>query len=449
MDTNTPPSTHSGLTDKARHDVLERVLKALKSKFYKPELLGQDWQNAVASHRATIESAATADAFEQAMMDLLQTLKTSHLGFFHGAARRASSRAALSATYLSDETAYGSRWIFQDVHDGGAAAVAGVEPGNILLRVDGKEIVPPEHPVFPMGKTSNLDIVANDGKERSVVVNVSRPKGKKLHFVEPTLVQSKKLSDRTGYLKVAMFPGMLGVEVSNAMSAAIAELGNIERLIVDLRGNTGGGAGSLRLMSLLTPHRVPAGYAADRRWATRDLSSIKASFPRLGKIPSSTRFLWLLGLRYLPAFITKSPIVLESEGLGRKPYDGNVVLLVDRHTASAAEMVTVFAKENKLATIVGEKTAGRLLSATSVRVGHGFRLALPTGAYYTWRGTALEGSPIEPDVISEFDWQDRRHGNDGQFDTALKTLSAELQAGNVFSLLKKISASERSTRLLE
>ena len=191
-------------------------------------------------------------------------------------------------------------------------------------------------------------------KERSVVVNVSRPKkGKISDFVEPTLVQSKKLSDRAGYLKVAMFPGMLGVEVSNAMSAAIAELGNIERLIVDLRGNTGGGAGSLRLMSLLTPDRVPVGYAADKRWATRDLSSMKASFPRLGKIPSSTRFLWLLGLRYLPAFITKSPIVLESEGLGPKPYDGNIVLLVDRHTASAAEMVTVFAKENKLATIVG------------------------------------------------------------------------------------------------
>ena len=90
---------------------------------------------------------------------------------------------------------------------------------------------------------------------------MARPKGKKLQFVEPTLVQSKKLGDRAGYLKVAMFPGMLGVDVSNAMSAAVAELGNIDRLIVDLRGNTGGGAGSLRLMSLLTPDRVPVGYA--------------------------------------------------------------------------------------------------------------------------------------------------------------------------------------------
>jgi C-terminal processing protease CtpA/Prc len=412
------------MTMEAKHEVLERVLKALESKFYKPELLGRDWQNAVADHRAKIESAATADAFEQGMMALLQTLQTSHLGFFHGAARRASSRAALSATYLSDETALGSRWIFQDVHDGGAAALAGVEPGNILLRVDGREIVPPEHPVFQMGKKSTLDFISNDGTEKSVAVDVARPKGKKLQFVEPTLVQSKKLSDRVGYLKVAMFPGMLGVDVSNAMSSAVAELGNIERLIVDLRGNTGGGAGSLRLMSLLTPNRMPVGYAADKHWATRDLSKLRESFPRLGRIPSSTRFLWLLGLRYLPAFITKSPIVLQSEGLGPKPYDGHITLLVDRHTASAAEMVAVFAKENKLATIVGEKTAGRLLSATSVKVGHGFRLALPTGAYYTWHGTTLEGSPIVPDVVADYSWQERRTGVDGQLNKALEWLNA-------------------------
>src|ERR1700758_3396456 len=28
----------------------------------------------------------------------------------------------------------------------------------------------------------------------------------------------------------------------------------------------------------------------------------------------------------------------------------------------------------------------RLLSATSAKVGHGYRLAFPTGAYYTWNG---------------------------------------------------------------
>ena len=62
------------------------------------------------------------------------------------------------------------------------------------------------------------------------LVDVARPKGKRPHFVEPTLVQSKMLNDRVGYLKVAMFPGMLGVDVSNARSSAVAELRNVERL---------------------------------------------------------------------------------------------------------------------------------------------------------------------------------------------------------------------------
>ena len=126
-----------------RHAILENVVAALRKRFYSPEKLTGDWQAAVERHRHLIESAGTADAFEKAMGDLLAELHTSHLGFFHSSARRASSRAALSATYLEDETLYGKRWIFQDVHAGGAAAIAGIEPGDILLSVDGREITPP------------------------------------------------------------------------------------------------------------------------------------------------------------------------------------------------------------------------------------------------------------------------------------------------------------------
>jgi hypothetical protein len=38
----------------------------------------------------------------------------------------------------------------------------------------------------------------------------------------------------------------------------------------------------------------------------------------------------------------------------------------------------------------GTATAGRLLSATSVKVDNGIRLSLPTGAYHTWKGAILE-----------------------------------------------------------
>jgi carboxyl-terminal processing protease len=85
-------------------------------------------------------------------------------------------------------------------------------------------------------------------------------------------------------------------------------------------------------------------------------------------------------------------------------------------------MIVAFVRENKLAKIVGEPTAGRLLSATSVKVGEGYRLALPTGAYYTWKGSVLEGSPIEPDELVEFDWRERRSGIDAQLKRAIEFL---------------------------
>jgi C-terminal processing protease CtpA/Prc len=347
-------------------------------------------------------------------------LRTSHVGFFHASARRASSRAALSATYLDDETSYGKRWIFQEVHSGGAAANAGIEPGNILIAVDGREIVPPEHPVFAMGRQTRVDFINNQEKRQNSILEVARPKGKKLHFVEPTLVEARRLGDELGYLKVAMFPGMVGVVVANQISAAVERLGNVSRLIIDLRGNTGGGIGALRVMSLLTPEKIPVGFALDRRRVNANLDVEKQRFPRFSRIPSNTKALWPLALRFAPAMIAKKPVVLETEGLGRKPFHGHVVLLVNRHTASAAEMIVAFSRENRLATSIGEKTAGRLLSATSVKVGSGFRLALPTGAYHTWKGATLEGAPIEPDQLIAFDWRSRRNGSDGQLDYAIE-----------------------------
>jgi C-terminal processing protease CtpA/Prc len=387
--------------------------------------LNDDWRAAVERHRPLIEAADTADGFEQSMSDLLAELHTSHLGFFHGSARRASSRAALSATYLDDETPFGKRWIFQDVHSGGAASNAGIEPGDILLSVDGREITPPEHPVFAMGKQTGLEIVGRDDQRRTVAVNVARPKGKKLHFIEPTLVEARQLGVGLGYLKVAMFPGMIGVEVANEISRAVEGLGKIDSLIIDLRGNTGGGIGALRAMSLLTPGRIPVGFALERKRVTPNLDSEKQRFRRFHAIPASKRALWLLALKFAPAMLAKTPIVLETEGLGRKEFHGKVILLVDRHTASAAEMIVAFARENNLARIVGEKTAGKLLSATSVKVGHGFRLALPTGAYYTWKGSILEGTPIEPDEQVDYDWRHRRLGTDHQLERAIGAVRNE------------------------
>ncbi len=72
-----------------------------------------------------------------------------------------------------------------------------------------------------------------------------------------------------------------------------------------------------------------------------------------------------------------------TEGLGPQPFQGRIVLLVNQHTASAAETIAGFAKENKLATIVGTKTPRQVLGGTGFKMGYGFVLRIPVATFHT------------------------------------------------------------------
>jgi len=48
--------------------------------------------------------------------------------------------------------------------------------------------------------------------------------------------------------------------------------------------------------------------------------------------------------------------------------------------------------------------------------------ALPTGAYYTWKGSILEGTAIDPDELIEFDWRQMPLGRDLQLERAVGLL---------------------------
>ncbi len=170
------------ISTRDRRAILNNVLAALQKRFYSPEKLNENWQAAVERCRPMIENANTADDFEQSMSELLAELRTSHIGFFHSSARRASSRAALSATYLADETPFGKRWVFQDVHSGGAASLADIEPGDILLGIDGREINAPEHPVFQMGKQSSVEIVGRDDRSPDCFCRRGASQGEEVAF---------------------------------------------------------------------------------------------------------------------------------------------------------------------------------------------------------------------------------------------------------------------------
>jgi C-terminal processing protease CtpA/Prc len=205
-------------------------------------------------------------------------------------------------------------------------------------------------------------------------------------------VMISKVADGVGWLKVTKFPGAIGIDIAKQIDHAIHELTGCERLIVDLRGNAGGGLAFLRIMSYLTPERLPVGYSVTRARAETNYS--KDTLAIFNHIPSQKAALIWLALKF--GFRDDS-VSIVTEGLGAKPFHGRVALLVDESTTGAGERIAAFAQERKLAPVVGARTAGRLICCSGYKVGHGYFVRIPARAWYTWSGELLEEKGVVPD----------------------------------------------------
>jgi hypothetical protein len=207
-------------------------------------------------------------------------------------------------------------------------------------------------------------------------------------------VMISKLADGVGWLKVTKFPGTIGIDIAKEIDHGIEELRGCDRLVVDLRGNAGGGLAFLRVMSYLTPERLPVGYSVTRARAETNYS--KETLAIFDRIPSRKAALIWLVLKF--GFRDDSVSIL-TEGLGSMPFHGRTAILVDESTTGAGERIAAFAQERKLAPVVGARTAGRLICCSVYKVGHGYYVRIPARAWYTWSGELLEAKGVVPDCI--------------------------------------------------
>ena len=205
-------------------------------------------------------------------------------------------------------------------------------------------------------------------------------------------VMISKVADGIGWLKVTKFPGTIGIDIAKEIDHGVQELRACERLIVDLRGNAGGGLAFLRVMSYLTPERLPVGYSVTRARAETNYS--KETLAIFDRIPSRKAALILLALKF--GFRDDSVSII-TEGLGSMPFHGKIAILVDESTTGAGERIAAFAQERKLAPVVGARTAGKLICCSVYKVGHGYFVRIPARAWYTWSGELLEAKGVVPD----------------------------------------------------
>lgn len=398
-----------------REKIYSRVCDLVARKHFDPGMNGANWEELSKTRKDKILRSSSDEEFEKQIQELLNELKTSHTGFRHSKSRNIPGRHAIAATFMRCNFDGEQRWMFQDVHEGGPAHTAGLRAGDILLQVRNRELKPPEPPIFPVGDNSQYAVQKPDGKRIVGQLDVPSPRSKSHPVIVPKAVLCSQLPDGIGWLKVTMFPGAVGIDLAHMLDTAIAHLKDSTRLIVDLRGNTGGGIGGLRLMSYLTPGKKEVGYSLTR--ARKEKGYAREKLPRFGRIPSHKATLLWLALRY--GFIDKSILVV-TEGLGPQQFHGRVIILVNEHTASAGEMLAAFAEENSLATIVGAKTAGRLLSGTTFRAGEGYIVGLPVAAYLTWQGRLIEGKGVTPGGPVELRPEQLLAGEDPQLQRALE-----------------------------
>ena len=404
------------LSERERRAVLDAVLKAVETKSI---VQTPDIAALRSAHEGAIVGAATPVDFEAEMNAMLRGLGVSHAGFFHESSPRTGGRVAIAATFTRAQTPDGERWVFQDVHPGGAAHAAGARPGDVLLSVRGKELVPPEATPFTLGERYEIVIRRPDGTTVSPTLAVPRPKDKRQPVVVPDqVVMATKLPDGIGLLRVSMFPGVLGMDVARDMTRAVDDMG-CERLIVDLRGNTGGGIGCLRLMSLLCDDRRGVGYSLGRD--ALKTGRTKEQLPAFARIPASKWGVVPLFVKFARA---GRSVAVFTEAIGARRHHSRVVVLVNEHSASAAEMVAAFASENRLATLVGTKTAGRVVAASALKVGHGYRVALPVASYFTWQGTNLESVGVSPSIEVRQDVTLLGRGRDAQLQQAASVVAS-------------------------
>ncbi|TLU84834.1 MAG: S41 family peptidase [Chlorobium sp.] len=234
---------------------------------------------------------------------------------------------------------------------GGPSAMAGISSGDRIIAIDS---------VSAIGITQQEVLRKLRGKQGTKVkLKVFRPlSGKLINFVvargkiaTSSIDAAFMLDKRTGYIRLSRFIATTADEFRRSL--ALLKKHGMRRLLVDLRGNPGG-------------FLEQAVEVADEFLGQGQLIvSIKSH--RGGEENEN--------------FVAKSGDGFEQ---------GEVIVLVDKGSASASEILAGALQDNKRAVVVGELSFGKGLVQRQLPFGDGSAIRLTVSRYYTPSGRQIQ-----------------------------------------------------------
>lgn len=249
----------------------------------------------------------------------------------------------------------------RDVISGGPAARAKVAVGDRIVSIGGQPIAQ-----FVDLREAIMAMRGEPGTRVRFTTTNARGKGRRAvtvtrERIDPPAVELRSLGEGIGVLRMRDFPEGSGREVAAAIATLRGEAkkGGLRGLVLDLRDNGGG---------LLDEAIAVSNVFLDAGIIVRTRG-------RRGRLLDEAR-------ATRPGTERKVPLVV----------------LVNKASASAAEIVAGALQDRSRALVVGERTYGKGSVQAPFELGDGSLLKLTIALYYTPDDRLIQASGITPDV---------------------------------------------------
>lgn len=235
--------------------------------------------------------------------------------------------------------------------EGSPAYRSGIRRGDVIAEIEGENAIGMSSDQAvrrlrgPKGSSVNVSM-RRDGYDDLINLQVERDE-----ITIATVKSAFMVDDDTAYVRLGDFSETSNDELARAL-ATLGEGGGFTRLVLDLRGNPGG----------------PLDQA------------IKVSNQFL---PNGDMIVYTRGR------IANSDQDYHAREQG-KHTEQPLIVLVNRSSASASEIVAGAIQDHDRGLIVGETTFGKALVQSIYRVSHGAGLGLTTARYFTPSGRMLQ-----------------------------------------------------------
>jgi carboxyl-terminal processing protease len=404
---STDTANRERLSLKTRRHIFEKVWREIRDRYYDASFNGVDWEEIHTRYRPLVERTKDDQDFYSLMNRMTGELHDAHTRFnspeqWKNYRKQQGVSSGISVDDVDGKT------VVTAVRRDSSAARAGVEPGMVILSIDGKlvaeRIAEIEKSKSP-SSSERATRIFSYGRlfagppETEMHLGLERADGSRFEATLQRQVYSSAPDVATdvlpsGYAYIR-FDGFQPA-ITKAFRQALERFRNAPGIVIDLRRNGGGDLGVLLPI---------AGYFFDKK------TLFAKDKTRSGKPLSQF------------AGIFRLPMELYVGRPGDQIYSGPVVILVDARSASSSEVFAAGMQDSKRAKIVGRQSCGCVLGIAKPRVMKGGGvLELSEVLWISPKGRKLEGAGILPDETVAPTLSDLQLKHDPAIETAEKVL---------------------------